>query len=716
MEINSDHRTDSFKYMFYPRAIAVVGASTHLKKVGNFVLRSAILSKVERVYPIHSRGASEILGIKAYPSIDTIPDDHVDLFLFAIPQKHILSSFKSAIAKGCRAAVIFTAGYKEVGKEGELEQIALRDLANDAGVKIIGPNTMGFFRSDSLTNATFMPTFSDIFTKKAKITIICQSGGVAGFIANQLIEHQLPVGTIVCLGNRANVDFADILDFCVNDAETEIVALFIEGIDNLRSFYTSAERCALKKPVIVLGAGYTSAGRRVAQSHTGSISSSEVLYKAAFRQAGLFNVNNIQELVDTVKIIYMNQYEPAGNRIAIVTHTAGPAILASDILENGGLDVTEFSDSTKKKLIENNILPSFMPAYNPVDLATFGYMERHRYIESLKLLTKDENVDATLTLCMSSLGDPNTPPFPIQEFKEVIEASKKPAAFVWGGPDNFKEEFKEWMEAGIPTYSTPERASIAMVNLVRYTRLKQRTRSNTGPMKFQKGLEEYIRDLLITKKKFVPEHKAKKILELAEIKVAKTILATNEKEAINYANKIGYPLVMKIVSEKVIHKSDLGGVKLNLNNKTEVIAAFHQIHQNVSKHISEDMIQGVSIQPMIPKGPEVIIGAMHDQQAGPVVMFGLGGIWVETLKDVTFRLAPLSSEDAMEMIQEIKGHSILKGIRGEKAVNISYLIELIIKVSHLIDQFPIEEIDLNPIIFYNSKYAVADARILFTDQ
>ncbi|MBC7325736.1 MAG: hypothetical protein H5T99_10555, partial [Moorella sp. (in: Bacteria)] len=271
----------------------------------------------------------------------------------------------------------------------------------------------------------------------------------------------------------------DLLDYCAEDERTSLVALFIEGLDDLRRFYEAACRCAAKKPVVVLGAGYTSAGQKIARSHTGSMASSGALYLAAFRQAGLLPVSSVQELVDTVKIIKMCPL-PRGNRVAITTHTAGPAVLASDVLERGGLRLADLSAATKEKLVANQVLPSFMPADNPVDLATFGYMERQRYIDALTLLAEDENVDCTLTVCMSSLGDQNTAPFPVQEFKEVVARSQKPAAFIWAAPVNYPEEFKEWVRAGIPAYPTSERAATALVNLVRYAQLKQRTREPAG--------------------------------------------------------------------------------------------------------------------------------------------------------------------------------------------------------------------------------------------
>ncbi|MCL5290072.1 MAG: acetate--CoA ligase family protein [Firmicutes bacterium] len=706
---------DSFRKMFYPDAIAVVGASSHPGKTGNFVLRSAVASGVGSIYPVNAGGMGEILGKKAYLSIEEIPDENVDLFLFAVPQQHILPGLESAIARGCRTAVIFTAGFREAGPEGERQQIALREMANEAGVKIIGPNTMGFFRSDSFINATFNPIYSQIFSSGGDISIVSQSGGVAGFIANQFIEHHLPLGTMVCLGNRANIDFADMLDFFAEDPITSVLALFIEGLDDLRHFYKAARHCATKKPVVVLSAGFTAAGRKIARSHTGSMVNSAVLYQAAFRQAGLLIVNSVQELVDTVKMIRLCPL-PGGNRVALVTHTAGPAVLASDILEQGGLSLADLSDTTKKALTDGNVLPSFMPADNPVDLATFGYLERHRYISVIGTLLEDPNVDGTITVCMSSLGDDSIGSFPVDKFKEVIQHSGKPAAVIWAAPVSHTDEFKQWAQAGIPSYPTSERAATSYVNLVRYSEIKQRKDLRGSFTGFPDELKKYIKSLAEAGQDFVPEHQARQVVDLAGIKAARAILAKNEDEAVKSADEIGYPVALKVVARKIIHKSDVGGVVLNLKNSEEVRMAFSRIIRNVSAGSTDTGLQGISVQQMIPEGHEIIVGAVRDAEAGPVVMFGLGGIWVEAIKDVTFRLAPVTPEEAREMIQEIKGYKILQGYRGKGAVDTGALADLIVKTGHLVDQFPIKEIELNPVIFYNhSNYAVADARIILID-
>lgn len=700
----------AFDALFSPRSVAVVGASTQGGKVGNFVLRSALASGVEKVYPVHSGGAEEVLGRRAYPSIDAIPDDAVDLFLFAVPQTHILKGFEAAVAKGCRGAVIFTAGFREAGEEGRRDQQRLKAVADEAGVKIIGPNTLGFFRSQSRMNATFMPVLSELFGEPGSITLVSQSGGVAGFGAIRFAEDRIPLGTLVCLGNRANVEFADMLDYLAEDPYTRVVALFIEGLDDVRRFFDAARRCAAVKPVVVLGAGYTEAGRKVARSHTGSMAGAEAVYEAAFRQAGLVQVHSTEELVDTAKILALSP-PLRRNRVGVITHTAGPAVLASDILARSGLVLADLRDATKEALVSKGVLPSFMPPDNPVDLTTFGYLDRRLYVEVLELLGRDPNVDAALAVCMSGLGDPNVAPFPAEDFGRAAARSQKPAVVAWGAPGDAHEEFDAWMRAGVAAYPTAERAAAALANLHRVSRLRERPMDAAPPPEFPPELSDAVAELRSSGRVHLLEHQAKRILELAGIRTARAVLASSEDEAATIALGIGYPVALKIASEDIVHKSDVGGVALHLADEEALRRAYRRMVETVARKAPGARLEGVCVQPMVPAGTEIIVGGTLDSQAGPVVMFGLGGIWVEALRDVAFRLAPVTQADAREMMAEIQGAAVLEGLRGAPPVDRDALARLMVAVSHLMVRFAIEELDCNPVIFHDGTYAVADARM-----
>ena len=516
---------DSFHSLFYPRSIAVVGASANPGKTGNYVLRSVVSSNVDKIYPIHIGGAEQILGKKAYRTIDRIPDNEVDLFLFSIPQRDVLSSFKTAIEKGCRAAVIFSSGFKEIGEAGKRDEIALREMANAAGVKIIGPNTLGFFRSDSMINGTFIPNYSQFFTPKKGVTIISQSGGVALQIINQCIDEHLPVSTMVGLGNRANVEFADLLEYVMDDQLTASIVLVIEGIEDFRHFYDVARTCAIKKPILVLGNGNTETGKKVAHSHTGSMATSGEIYKAAFQQAGLLQLDSIQEIVDALKVI---SFFPVSDikQTAIVTHTAGPCILATDIIERNGLHLARLQAETKDKLVKCGAVPEYIPAQNPIDMATLGYVEPWRYLDVLQSLRDDEDVDSVLSIYMSTLEGENAPAFPVKKFTELVREVGKPTVAVWNAPMCYNDEFSPWWENDFPIYPTPERAATALVNFSRHCQLKNKKQEQVVCTAFVPEAVSFIQQVLQQARHTnLLETEAKDILQKIGVKTSGTYLA-----------------------------------------------------------------------------------------------------------------------------------------------------------------------------------------------
>lgn len=707
----------TLREVFSPRSIAVVGASSDPIKIGHLILKSALLSRVQKVYPVHAGKATEILGQPVYPTIDAIPDQEIDLFLFVVPQRHVLPGLEAAIRKGCKGAVVFTAGYKESGDGGEVRQEDLRKLAAASGISIIGPNTLGFFRSLSGVNATFLPYLSEQFSAPGKITVISQSGGVGAMIANQFMEDRLALGTLVCVGNRLNVEFADVIDFCTEDPGTEAVALYVEGLEDVRSFYEAARRCAGRKPVVVFHAGRTPTGRKTSVSHTGSMAASSAIYEGMFRQAGLVEVKSIQELSDTVKGLLLTT-PLAGNRVALVTHTAGPAIIAADILEQGGMIIPDLHEDTKATLVEKKIVPTFISISNPIDLATAG-TDRQAYLDVMEILAKDPNIDSILTVCVSLLGgqEGNALYFPIEAFKEKMDASGKTSIMVWAAPVTLEEEFKPWEHARIPAYPTPERAAKALVNLCRHRLMHERSRETAEAIGISPALQSRIRDLQKAGISLPGEYEAKQILEMSGIDVVKTFLAQSEEEALYYAKTCGYPVAMKIVSERIVHKSDVGCVRLALRDPRAAREAYRGIMEKALLLAKQDDIRGVTVQAMIPEGFELIVGGVRDAKAGPVIMFGLGGIWVEAMNEISFRLAPVTRGEAKAMVSEVRGASLLlKGGRGRQSVNREALLDLIVKTSHLMAVLPLSELDLNPVIFYDGRYAVADARIVLQSE
>ncbi len=709
---------ERFQPLFYPRSLAVVGASSRPEKLGHFVLRSAVSSGVEEVYPVHAGNVPEILGKKVYRRIEDLPGE-VDLFLFAVPQNQILTSFAAAIEKGCRAAVVFSGGYKELGAEGKQQEEALRSMADEAGVSIIGPNTIGFLCSHSRLNATFVPGLSAYFSAGKSISVISQSGGSLKLIAYELIDAGMPLGTLVGLGNRANTEFADLLDYFREDPLTSGVLLFVEGIEDVRRFYQAASRCAQEKPVVALSSGHTEAGRKVALSHTGSMASSEKIYQAIFDQAGVLQVQSLQEMVDAVKV--MVSCPPLlGKRAAVITHTAGPAVIATDVLARGGFELPPIGEKTREKLQQSGALPGFVPLTNPLDMVALGWTEPWRYLQVLEPLLEDDGLDAVLSIYTTALEE-GAIAFPVESFtrmaREVGRKAGKAVVAVWGAPITRREEFARWEARQFPVYPNPERAGTALVNLARSSRLRIRAaaRVSEPPADFSPGVEEIIQQTRAYGQTVVQEPEGIRLLESAGIQGARTALAVDEEAAVRLAAEISYPVVLKVVSEKILHKSDAGGVILNLQKEEEVRSAFQAIRERALSRIAPHELRGIAVQSMLAEGTEVIVGGLRDPQAGPVVMFGLGGIWVELFQDTVFRLAPLTRAEAGEMIESIRGYPVLQGVRGKKGIDLESLTDLIVKVGALMQHYPFQEIDLNPVICYEHGYAAADVRMILSE-
>ncbi|TDA63455.1 MAG: CoA-binding protein [Clostridia bacterium] len=714
---------EQFRPLYYPNAVVVVGASSNPEKIGAFALRAVISSNFPgHIYPVHAGGAEQIMGLKAYPSIQAIPETCVEMFIFAIPAEQILQSMDTAIAKGCRAAVILTAGFKEIGGEGLALEAELKAKAQAGGVKVIGPNSLGLFAAYGNLNASFVPGLSECFKGRGKAAFVSQSGGVGNTLLSRCLEDNMEIHSFTCLGNRLNVEFADLVEYFTADTRVRAIGLFIEGTDDGRRFYTTARRCSQQKPVVVFGTGYSDTARQAARSHTGSMASSEALYRAAFHQAGLVQAESVDEMVDATKVLSMCPPPPA-DKVAIITHSAGPSIIMVDILEGSGVRLAELSPETKEELCRTSV-PAFGSAANPVDLTGMGGFDKRLYVEAMRTLVKDPEVGVIITLYTTMFEYSLS--FPIPEFARIARESGKPTIVAFVTPFSFNKELYAWEAEGIPVFTSPERAARAAVNLVRYYRGRARLASLTdqsgeppvrGP---EPPGQAKLADLVAAAaaparregRQLLLEHEVKDLLAAMGVKVARGRLATSAAEAVAAARETGWPVAMKIVSPQVIHKSDAGGVRLNISDEEAVRQAYDDIMAAVAENFPRADLRGVLVQPMARPGLEVIIGTLNDPQFGPAAMFGLGGVWVETMSDVSFRLLPLTRQEAREMVAEIKGYPLLAGHRGRPAVDLEALEELILTVSRLVTAGEgIGQLDLNPVILYPDGYSVVDARL-----
>jgi len=691
-----------FSSFFEPRSVAVIGASRNPGKVGYDVVKNLLEGGYEgRIYPVNPK-AQEILGLKCYPELLSIEDD-VDLAIIVIPAKLVLDAMDQCARKGIRAVIIISAGFKESGPEGaELE----KELANKcaaAGIRCIGPNCLGVMSPPAKLNASFGATAPEA----GNIAFISQSGALGTAILDIAVGRGIGMSRFVSYGNKADVDETDLLEALAEDEHTRVILAYLESIDEGQKFIDVARKVTRKKPVVIMKAGRSAAGAHAASSHTGSLAGSDSAYDAAFRQCGVIRAQSVTEFLDAA-IAFSSQEPPKGGRVAIVTNAGGPGIIATDALEASLLSMAELTQQTQQTLKEN--LPPQANIHNPIDV--IGDAKADRYRLALEAVSTDPNVDAVLVLLtpQTSTEEEQT----AEVLAQVCQQSGKCMLSCFMGMPSVEKALKLLDQKGIPNFSTPERAVKALETMYRYGQWRQRPERSAQKFRFDSESIRQVLDSCATRGlKTLGERNSHRILAACGIPTPRSVLAANEEEAVRCAEQIGYPVVLKISSEDILHKSEAGGVKVGLADEGQVREAFREILSSAKAYNPDARIDGVLVQQMVQGGTEVIVGMNRDPQFGPVIMFGLGGIYVELLKDVAFRVAPLTAEDAAEMVGEIRSAQILKGFRGQPPADIETLTECILRVSQLAVDFPqLAECDLNPLkVFPKGKGIMAvDAR------
>ena len=689
------------KNFFEPESIAVLGASATPGKVGHDVLKNLIQYNFPgKIFPINPN-ASEIQGLKAYPRLSDIEDD-IDLLIYIIPAQFILSTLDECHKKNIRSVIVIAAGFKETGSAGAKLERAMRAKAKELNIRILGPNCLGLINTSSRLNASFAPGMP----AKGSIAFFSQSGALCIAILDWAPGEGLGFSQFISLGNKADLSEVDFLSYLATDESTKVILGYLEGISDGTTFIQIARDTSKKKPVIITKAGGTAAGAKAASSHTGSLAGAERSIRAAFHQAGIIRAYTVSELFDYA-CAFASQPIAQGTHIAILTNSGGPGIMAADALERYNLTLASFSTETQEKL--RALLPPIASIYNPVDMT--GDAGPDRYYESLNCILSDPQVDGVLViLAPTALVDIEAT---AQKIALLASKSIKPVFTSFMGKVSVAGAISILCEHSIPNYHYPEDA--IKVFRVMYDYHRWRTAPAPSYHTFK------------TKKKKVTtifaHARAKKVLALGEVQARevissygfttpKSILALTSREAIAAAQEIGYPLVMKIASPEILHKTDVGGVRVGIENKNQVEEAFFEITSQARRYFPRATILGVVIQEMVSSGKEVILGARRDPQFGPLIMFGLGGIYVEVLQDVSFRLAPLSIEDADQMLREIKSFPLLRGVRGERPADLHALRTCLLRVSQLVTDFPeILEIDINPLIVKGEGAVAVDARI-----
>ena len=705
MESHADTALNRF---FNPNAVAVVGASSKPGKVGHAILRNLASSGFQGpIYPVNPH-ADEILGLKCHRSVVEI-EGPVDLAVVVVPAPAVVPVVEECGEKGIGGAVVISAGFKESGPEGLARERELEEVARKLGIRVVGPNCLGVMSTGSGLNATF----AEGMPKRGNVSLMSQSGALATAIIDWSIQQGIGYSKFVSFGNGVDVGVVDLLRAWEDDEETTVIVAYIEGLPNGPEFIEVARRVSLKKPVIVVKSGSTQAGARAVSSHTGSLAGSEHAYNAAFLQSGVIRAHSMEELFD-LAVAFAYQGPPRGRSVGIVTNAGGPGIMATDAADRAGLRLASLEQDTVQALREK--LPEAANFYNPVDVLGDADAERYRY--AAEHLLRDENVDGVIAVLT---------PQAMTRAKEVAEevasvaaGSKKPVLACFMGGGAMEEAVEVLNDSRVPVYSYPERAVQALARMAEYQEwLDEPPDEYIRVVPYTGGVRRVFEAARVEGRLDLGEVEAREVLKAYGLRVPESEVARSGEEAAEQAEKIGFPVVMKIVSPDILHKSDIGGVRIGIRDRQEATDAYDLMMLRVRRFMPDADLRGVLVQEMIQGGREVIIGSTRDPQFGPLVMFGLGGIYVEVLKDVSFRVAPVGERHARRMVDEIRSAALLRGARGEKGSDIEAIVNTVLVVSQLVTDFPeILEMDINPLkVGEVGEGAVAvDARITISEK
>ncbi|MBW1716511.1 MAG: acetate--CoA ligase family protein, partial [Deltaproteobacteria bacterium] len=689
----------SLKNVFNPRSVAVIGASEVPGKASERRTRSLIEGGYRGdIYLINPK-RSELFGRKAYPSITEI-DGEVDLVMIVVAPRFLTSAVADSVKMGAKGIIIITAGLGESGEEGKKIEAEILDEAARTGAFVIGPNCSGMFSSSADINLLGVPQI-----EKGSISVLAQSGNVIDSLTHYARMRGVGFSKIISVGNAIGVNFHEYIDYLKDDRDTKVIMTYLEGIKDGNNLVRVVRETAKKKPVIALKVGRSSAGARAAASHTGSLAGDEVIVDAAFRQAGIVRVSNTDELFDMAEV-FASCPLPEGNRVVILSEGGGDNSIAADNAEKYGMDVPVLSTETQEKI--KPFLLEGMPASNPIDYGGTAEENPHMITECVKVCMEDDQVDGIfITGFFGGFKDiiaPHVAELEEKASKDMVDLVKKYKKPLFVHTSFARDPIKSLdilKAAGVPVIESSERTAQCLSALMRFSMNQKkisRMQIPTGAAKERPSVKKLFKKVREAKRHNLLETESRDLLKEYHISLPEAELANNLDKAVEAGNRLGYPLAMKVVSPEIIHKSDAGGIKLGLNNQEDIKTAFNEIITNAEKVVKKEKILGTLISPMAKKGQECIIGMIRDAQFGPVIMFGLGGIFVEVLKDVSFRVAPLAAEDIDEMVEEIKGYKILTGIRGEKPKDIAAIKNILVRLSEIvIDNPEIKEIDLNPV-------------------
>jgi acetate---CoA ligase (ADP-forming) len=696
--------TNNFDGLFYPKSIAIVGASSKEKTLGWELMKNLLNFGFKgKIFPVNPK-ADVIQGVKVYPALTSV-EDEIDLAIIMVAKQFVLASIDDCSKKNIKNIIVITAGFKEVGAEGvEMEKLLMEKIRN-YNMRLVGPNCMGIINTkDSVAmNGTFVQSEPN----PGGIGFVSQSGALGASVLRILKNRDVGFAQFVSIGNKADVDENDLLEYWKENKDVSVITLYLESIGNSRKFMETAKTVTKHKPVIAVKAARTAAGMKAASSHTGALASADAVVDAIFEQSGVIRVTTVEELFDLAKS-FDRTILPKGNRIGILTNAGGPAILTVDEAQNSGLQVPELSKITQDKLRE--ILVPEAAFTNPVDVLPPANAEV--YGKATEIMLADENVDAGLVI----IGPPlmhDTVEIG-RQICDVAMKSGKCVTLVLMSQDESIPKLAELVPGHPPIFNSCEAAAKAIGQMYKYKLYKEKKEGKYKTFPADKKTAEKVFKKYTGKETYLDFDDVVKILKAYKLPIIESYLAKNAQESVDIAEKIGYPVVIKVAGKKLVHKSDVGGVIVDIKNLEELVQAENRAIGNLKEKGLDDQLDGFIMQPYIKGGTETILGVIKDSGAGHLVAFGMGGIMVEVMKDVKFKLLPVNALETEELIKSTGVYKILKGVRGNPPVDMEFVKENILKLSQLVSDFPqIVELDLNPFVFshLNDRCKILDARI-----
>ena len=673
-----------------PHAVAVIGASRNPDKLGYGILSNIIQYGFSgQVYPINPK-SDEILGLTCYPSVLDVPGP-IELAVIVVPYKFVAATLQECGQKGVKGAIVISAGFREAGLEGVRREKELSAIAKEYNIRLIGPNCLGLIDTHCPLNASFAAGMPPT----GQIAFMSQSGALCTAILDWALAQGIGFSRFVSLGNKADIDEIDLLAAWEKDPHTKVILMYTEGLTDGQRFMKVARRVTKSTPVVAVKSGTTNAGSRAVSSHTGSLAGSEQAYKAAFSQAGVVRAESIEEMFDFSTAF---SYQPAmrGNRVAIVTNAGGPGIMATDAVEREGLQLASLSAETIETLQAG--LPSASNIYNPIDV--LGDALADRYSLALEAVLKDDGVNGVMVILTPQVMTQ------ILETAEVIASIAarydKPVLGCFMGQAKVSIGIRVLNRHRVPNYSFPERAANVLRAMAEYYRWREKPPMRAPTFDVDKTRVRALFEQVKSEGRLsIGDAEARQVLEAYGIPVPRSRLAATAEEAVRQADEIGFPVALKIASPDILHKTDIGGIKLDLRTPVDVRDAFDLLTYRATRYMPEANLWGCQVQEMVGGGREVILGMNRDPQFGPLMMFGMGGIYVEALKDVVFRIAPFSRQEARTMLTEIQTIALLRGLRGEPPSDLDAIEDVLLRLSQLVIDFPdIVEMDINPLIVF----------------